>query len=72
MSFVQQLIKKFIKHEEKILLGRWNIDYCKNAINQKVDLSNEESRQSLRSEPGHCLGEDHCGLCNQYRVIKNL
>jgi len=54
MSFVQQLIKKFIKHEEKILLGRWNIDYCKNAINQKVDLSNE----------------DHCGLCNQYRVIK--
>jgi hypothetical protein len=32
----------------KVLLGRWNIDYCENIINKKLDLSNE----------------DHCGVCN--------
>ncbi len=34
--------------EPKILLGRWNIDYCEKKINKKVELSNE----------------DHCGTCN--------
>ena len=32
----------------KVLLGRWNIDYCENIINKKLELSNE----------------DHCGVCN--------
>jgi len=34
--------------QQKVLLGRWNIDYCENIINKKIDLSNE----------------DHCGVCN--------
>ncbi len=36
--------------QPKILLGRWNIDYCEKKINKKIDLSNE----------------DHCGSCNNH------
>jgi hypothetical protein len=35
-------------NQPKVVLGRWNIDYCENIINKKLDLSNE----------------DHCGACN--------
>jgi hypothetical protein len=35
-------------------LGRWNIDSCIKAQNQKVDWSNE----------------DHCGTCGEYALIK--
>jgi hypothetical protein len=38
---------------EKVLLGRWTIDYCDNKINKKLDLSNE----------------DHCGTCNNKKSI---
>ena len=57
MKFIINLIKNIIKfpsHNEKIALGRWNIDYCAKKINQKVDLSNE----------------DHCGVCQEYRMSK--
>ena len=57
MKFIANLIKNIIKlpsYNEKIALGRWNIDYCVNKINQKVDLSNE----------------DHCGVCQEYRKSK--
>ena len=47
------LLKTFIKDEKKIL-GRWNIDYCKKKIDNKIDLSNE----------------DHCGPCGQYVLKK--
>ncbi len=38
--------------QPKILLGRWNIDYCEKKINKKIDLSNE----------------DHCGTCNNINI----
>ncbi len=40
----------------KVLLGRWNIDYCEKKINKKIDLSNE----------------DHCGTCNNNINIKHI
>ncbi len=45
-------------NQPKVLLGRWNIDYCENIINKKLDLSNE----------------DHCGACNNttQSVINNI
>jgi len=43
----------FVKEKPK-QLGRWNLDYCKNKMNQKIDLSNE----------------DHCGPCGQYAITK--
>jgi hypothetical protein len=33
-------------------LGRWNINYCNNQMNRKIDLSNE----------------DHCGPCGEYAI----
>jgi len=36
-------------------LGRWNIDYCSNKTNTKIDLANE----------------DHCGPCGQYIISKS-
>ena len=36
------------QYHQKVLLGRWNIDYCQKKINKKIDLSNE----------------DHCGTCS--------
>ena len=44
------IIKKMKGQETATPLGRWNIDYCKNKINRKIELSNE----------------DHCGTCGQY------
>ena len=44
-----------MKNEKKVL-GRWNIDYCNQKINSKIDLSNE----------------DHCGPCGQYILNKTL
>jgi len=40
--------------DEKKVLGRWNIEYCSQKINNKIDLSNE----------------DHCGPCGQYIMDK--
>jgi hypothetical protein len=53
MRVMTNLLKTFIKDEKKIL-GRWNIDYCKKKIDNKIDLSNE----------------DHCGPCGQYVLKK--
>jgi hypothetical protein len=47
-------LKHFINYKQpKVLLGRWNIDYCEKKINKKIDLSNE----------------DHCGTCNNIKII---
>lgn len=59
MKFITQLftsiVKKYMRRDQKPL-GRWNIDYCSQKINQKIDLSNE----------------DHCGPCGQYIISKNI
>lgn len=49
-------VKLFAKSENKVLLGRWTINYCNEVRNMKIDLANE----------------DHCGSCNQYsqHIIK--
>jgi hypothetical protein len=36
-------------------LGRWNIDYCPNKINRKIDFANE----------------DNCGACDQYNKYED-
>ena len=41
MKFLQNLIKRIIQEEKKIL-GRWNIDYCDKKTGNKIDLSNED------------------------------
>jgi hypothetical protein len=50
----QAKMKQIIKFVERItgsnknnLLGRWEITYCKDALNKRIDLANE----------------DHCGVC---------
>ena len=56
MKIIYNLIKKIFKNntiifkEDKILLGRWNIEYCPKKINNKIDMSNF----------------DHCGSCGLY------
>jgi hypothetical protein len=55
MSYLTNIIRLFVKNEKKVL-GRWNIDYCNQKINSKIDLSNE----------------DHCGPCGQYILNKSL
>lgn len=47
-------LTKFIPKELPRPMGRWNIDYCNNKMNTKIDLSNE----------------DHCGPCGQYAITK--
>ena len=54
MKIIINLIKKYFQKEPLKPLGRWNIDYCNNKMNKKVDLSNE----------------DHCGPCGQYIINK--
>lgn len=54
MKFLIKIITKIIKNEPPKPLGRWNIEYCKKKINNKIDLSNE----------------DHCGPCGQYALSK--
>ena len=47
-------ISQFLLKEQPKPMGRWNLEYCKKKINQKIDLSNE----------------DHCGPCGQYAIKK--
>ena len=47
-------ISQFLLKEKPKPMGRWNLEYCKQKINQKIDLSNE----------------DHCGPCGQYAIKK--
>ena len=41
--------------KNKISLGRWNTDYCRNKLDTKVDWANE----------------DHCGPCGSAPLQKN-
>ncbi len=51
MRFITNI---FVKNPV-VLLGRWNIVYCQEKINKKIDLSNE----------------DHCGTCSSYNFISS-
>ena len=42
MRQIIKLLKKIFINEQNKPLGRWNIDYCINRINRKIDLSNED------------------------------
>ena len=54
MQRIKDLILKFISRDPPKKLGRWNIEYCNNKLNTKIDLSNE----------------DHCGPCGKYAINK--
>ena len=54
MKHIITYLTKFIPKELPRPMGRWNIDYCNNKMNTKIDLSNE----------------DHCGPCGQYAITK--
>ncbi len=41
------LIENFRISDKSKLLGRWEITYCKQTLNKRIDLANE----------------DHCGVC---------
>lgn len=46
------IIKDIFSKETPKMLGRWKLDYCVNALNKKISLTNE----------------DHCGPCGQYNI----
>ena len=41
MKFIENIIRKFITQDKKVL-GRWNMEYCDKKMNRKIDLSNED------------------------------
>jgi hypothetical protein len=47
MTEIMNFVKNFSSSKNKNYLGRWSITYCKNTLNKRVDLANE----------------DHCGVC---------
>ena len=51
---ITAIIKKFLPKDLPKPMGRWRIEECSTALNQKIDLSNE----------------DHCGPCGQYALEK--
>lgn len=54
MKFISKIITSLMQKELPKPLGRWNINYCNQKINRKIDLSNE----------------DHCGPCGEYSIEK--
>jgi hypothetical protein len=54
MIYIINILKKILLKEVPKPLGRWRIESCNSAMNNKVDLSNE----------------DHCGPCGQYALDK--
>lgn len=53
MKFLKNISDRFFMKPPILHLGRWNIVYCSQKINRKIDLSNE----------------DHCGPCGQHTAI---
>jgi hypothetical protein len=54
MRQIIKFMQKMLPKDVPTPMGRWNIDYCNQKMNTKVDLSNE----------------DHCGPCGQYAITK--
>lgn len=54
---LNKITQSFTKKLDKVdkPLGRWNIEYCSNKLDKKIDMSNE----------------DHCGPCGQYVIDKS-
>ncbi len=55
MSLFSNFINQLFVKKPIVSLGRWNIVYCQEKINKKIDLSNE----------------DHCGACYNSNFISN-
>jgi hypothetical protein len=47
MTGIMNFVKQFASTNNKNYLGRWSITYCRNTLNKRIDLANE----------------DHCGVC---------
>ena len=56
MKYITNIIKKLLPKNIPKPLGRWRIENCNTAMNNKIDLSNE----------------DHCGPCGQYALEKMI
>ena len=54
MKYIISIIKNLLQKEIPKPVGRWRIENCNTAMNNKIDLSNE----------------DHCGPCGQYALEK--
>ena len=54
MKYITTIIQKLLPKDIPKHLGRWRIENCNAAVNNKIDLSNE----------------DHCGPCGQYALEK--
>lgn len=49
-------VKHYIPKKIETPLGRWNLDYFKEKVDNKIDLANE----------------DHCGVCSEYSKEKRI
>jgi hypothetical protein len=56
MKYITNILKKILPKNIPKPLGRWRIENCNTAMNNKIDLSNE----------------DHCGPCGQYALEKMI
>jgi hypothetical protein len=54
MKHIISIIKNLLQKEMPKPVGRWRVESCNTAMNNKIDLSNE----------------DHCGPCGQYALEK--
>jgi hypothetical protein len=55
MRYLSNFINNIFVKNQAVSLGRWNIVYCQEKINKKVDLSNE----------------DHCGTCSNFNFTSS-
>ena len=53
MKLLNSFLRRFYSQEYRVL-GRWNLETSIHAINNKVDLANN----------------DHCGVCYEYGKMK--
>lgn len=56
ITYFKNILRRLNGEEPPRLLGRWNIDYCKNTLYQKVTMTNE----------------DHCGSCGSTSIQKKI
>jgi len=52
LKYLVNMMNKLTQRDVPISLGRWRRETCNKALNNKIDLSNE----------------DHCGPCGQYAL----
>ena len=54
MNFIRIFVKRVMRRDQPLPIGRWKRETCRKTMNYKVDMSNE----------------DHCGPCGQYALKK--